>query len=322
MEVIGTEAEVDRSSAKVAILAALGVVLALVFSYFLSQLIVGVPNTTFLALLFAVLFLSVFSLQSILIKSHAKLYYIALFEALALVVWFYAIPPFYVFLSFISAFCFLALGVYHQTRELGERLKIRISKVAREGIKNGLSAISLFVVLVYLGGVSASGELLSQGAFQRLISPAFPLVQIIYPEIVLDEPFAVVAKNIAESQIQAQPEAAFLTPSQLNAFVSESVQALHAQFVEFLGITFSVSDTVLDILYQWFLAKFTALPSTVQTWIWITIGIASFLALRGTSLIFMPLLLLFTFLVFELMLFTGFAVKFAESRSREFVVLK
>lgn len=323
MQVIGNEAEVDRSPAKIAVLAVCGIILAFGFSYFFSQLIaLGGTLNGVLALLFSFLFLVVYALQPILIKSTAKIYYIVFFESLAMVAMFYALPPVYLFASLAVNFIFLGLGSNSELMEVRDRLKVRISRITKHGLKSGLTAISAFVVIAYLGGIKTDGAILSRGAFEKLIAPAEPIISLVYPGISLSDPFEKAARTIVEQQLAETPEASLLSQAQLSAFIGQSVAALRGELADFLGVTFSLRDTIFDILYSWMNASFGALSLSMQNLIWVAIGAIAFFSVRSTGLLLILPMQFFAFLLFHGLILAKVAERFSESRSREFVVLK
>lgn len=323
MQVISNEAEVDRSPAKIAVLAVFGILLALGFSYFFGQLIAqgGTLNGA-LALLFSSLFLVVYVLQPILIKSSAKIYYIVFFESLALVAMFYALPPVYLFASFAVNFIFLALGSNSELIEVRDRLRVRVFNITKPGLKSGLTALSAFVVIAYLGGIKTDGALLSRSAFEQLLAPAEPIISLVYPGISLSDQFDKAARTIVEQQLAETPEAKLLSPAQISAFVAQSVGALRGQLADFLGVTFSLRDTIFDILYSWMNASFGALSQSMQRLIWVAIGAIAFFTVWSTARILSLPMQFFAFLLFHALILMKVAERFSESRSREFVVLK
>ena len=323
MQVISNEAEVDRSTAKIAVFAVFGILLALGFSYFFSQLLAqgGTMNGA-LALLFASLFLVVYVLQPILIKSTAKIYYIVFFESLALVAMFYALPPAYLFAAFAVNFIFLGLGSNAELIEVRDRLKVRVSRITKPGLKSGFTALSAFVVIAYLGGIKTDGALLSRSAFEKLVAPAEPIIALVYPGLSLSDPFEKAARTIVEQQLAETPEAKLLSPAQISAFVGQSVGALRGELADFLGVTFSLRDTIFDILYSWMNAAFGGLSTSMQNLIWVAIGAIAFFTVRSTGLLLSLPIQFFAFLLFHVLILTKVAERFSESRSREFVVLK
>jgi hypothetical protein len=323
MQTISSEAEVDKSFGKIALIGLLGAGFAFAMSYFSREFLAGgVWWSGIAGVCFALAYLTVFVLQAVLVKGHSRLYLIVFLEALAMGAAFYGLGLMWLAAAFFSAFVLFANGARAAKEEVEERVKVKITKVAAHGVRSALSGISLFIAIVYIGGAMVNGTIISREAFGQFMLPANSVLGYIYPGITLANTFTDAARAVVREQLANTPGAELLNEAQKTVLIDSGIQELRKQLSVYLGGQIRVGDALVDILYDGTMRKFSELSSEWQQGIWALLGALVFFSIRSVGVVVMPVVSFLASAIFRLLILTKFAERFLEPRSREFVIMK
>ena len=323
MHTISSEAEVDRSYGKIALVGFLGVASAFGAAYFLRQFLAGGVWWSGLAAGSLVLaYLVVFVLQAVLIKGHRRLYLIVFCEALALSGVFYDLRLGWLAAAFFSPLVLLMVGTRGAKEEVEERVKVKISKIAERGVRSAFSGLSLFITVVYIGAAMMNGTIISREAFLQLMLPANSVIGYIYPGISLADTFADAARTVVGEQLANTPGAESLNEAQKVLLINSGIQELRKQLSVYLGGQIQVTDVLSDILYDGTMKKFLELSTGLQQGIWALLGVLVFFGVRSVGFVVIPLVSFLASALFQVLILTKFVERFLEPRSREFVIMK
>lgn len=320
---ISTQADTDRSYVKLVLVALLGLMSAFSTSYFLKQFLVeNAPHSELISFGCAVAYLIVFVFQPLLVKSNTRLYLIVALETLAMLAVWYGLGIEWLGAIFSAVVLLLLYGSRSEKEEVEERVKLKISKIVHHGLRNAMSALSLFAALVYVGNAMPAGTVLSLTALTQLVAPADPIVSRLYPGVSLLDSFNAAARAVVAAQLAQLPEAKLLTDAQKNATIEGAVQKLRSETSKMLGEEINGNDSIVRIVYEVANKKFAELAPEWQRWVWIFFGVLLFLTIRSVGILIAPLISFLVFVLFRIMITTKFAERFLEPRSREFVVMR
>lgn len=315
-------ANVDLSMPKIIGIGAIGVISAFLFGYFLNAYFQD-GNTVRLLMLILVsasVFLIVFLLQVFFVKGNTVSNYIILAEGTAVIIPFL----FHFSLPILIGWIVLLLGFWNSKRrgkgELDNLIKIKFLRVERHTIPAILTAISLFISLVYLGMSGGfDKEIVSKRYLRLVLKPAEPAVQRMFMEsFSIDMTAAKLAEAMVVSKLGV---AASLPAAARSVLVNQALNELRAQGANY-GIIFKNSDTIVDITYN-YIAQFTQkIPKELSFAISAGIAFLIFITIRSIAVFLRWLIIVPAYVVYELALALGFARLTMESRSREIVILK
>lgn len=323
MQTISTQADTDRSYVKLVIVALLGIVSAFGTSYFLKQFLVGnAPHSQLISFGCAVAYLIVFVFQPILVKANARLYLIVVLETVALLSVWYGLSVEWLGAIGSAVALLLLNGSRSEKEEVEERVKFKITKIIHHGLRNAMSALSLFAALVYVGNAMPAGTIFSLTALTQLVAPVDPIVSRLYPGVSLLDSFNADARAVAAAQLAQLPEAKLLTDAQKNVTIEGAVQKLRSEVSKMLGEEIQGNDSVARIVYEVVNKKFAELTPEWQRWVWILFGVLFYFTVRSVGLLIAPLISFLVFVLFKIMVATKFTERFLEPRSREFVVMR
>ena len=317
-------AEVDYSSLKINIIGGMGVLAALGFSYFLWMFLADFSSEAFIyALSLTSLFLTLAFLQAIFIKEFSRLAVYIFLETVALAAFF--VPNFsgFLFAGTVLSFLFLLWGCLSGQRELRVNMKIRVFRTSHTVLPKCITALSLFIALIYVGGITQAELAISREMFLKVILPADPIVNYFFPGISMVDTFEVAARKMAESQLGGDPLFASVPPAQKTELINRSVAEFKKRVSEqYLKTNFESNDRIVDILYGAFSRYVKEVSASNKTVVFIIIAVVLFLLLRSFGTPFYYLLSIVAALIFEILRASGFAVVALEARSHEILILK
>lgn len=287
---------------------------ALANSFLFSQ---GAIFFGVLALLF---FLSLFVLQVILLANadHYLTTAVAL-NSLAWASFFYEAISFYYFIAFGFLILFLFLAGRRGKDELGNSLKIRISRAVRSVVGFSLTAVVIFVFVSMI--LTGKFTLTEEGVKQLTDALVAPVARHYVKDFSSDMETGAFFTKLAERSLGANSALKGLPASLKGQTVSQSVAELTKEIEGYAGTKIDPGRSVSGNLYQALQVKINTLtPEAKIYWTLILLGII-FLSVKSIeSLIALPLTLL-VFILYQAVLISNFASVDLKDRSQEVVLL-
>lgn len=320
------EFELDRSLAKIIILAAIGIVLAFLFAYFLKLFLLDFTRLDFLLICFilALGFLISFFLNVLFVKSFQNVALITFLESVAMLIVFYDYFSKWAIGAVLGVFLFLIWGNYSGKSELANTLKIRFWRIGKKVMPKAVAALALFIGVVYfeVGGLAQEKFFISSSTFEKMINPVSPVIAQLMPGFDPSLTTEEFIDNLAKNQIEQDPQFESLPAYSKKDLQIQAAKNIEKQLSEFLGISLNPKAKVSEMFYQTLLSRFEKLPAGVKDLIPFGVPLFIFLIIIGFSLPIRWIASVLAFLVYETCLVFGFGSIMSEGTSREIVILK
>lgn len=272
-------------------------------SYLFSQ------GMIFWGALLLLAFLALFALQVIFLAAVNHYLRTAVFiNGLAWALFFYQAISFYFVIALVFLILFLLLAGRRGSGELGNSLKIKISRVVRAVVGLSLTAVIIFV---FVSMVLAGKITLTEERTKSLVDIVLtPVVKHYVKDFTPDMETGVFFSKLAERNLVTNRQ-----------FINQSVTQLKQDMEGYLGTEIDLKRTVSENLYQALQFRINALtPQAKLYWAFIILGII-FLSVKSIEfLIAMPLTLV-VFLLYQLALVSNFASVDLKNRSQEVIIL-
>lgn len=276
------------------------------------------------AILFGVLalllFLSLFVLQVILLaNADHYLKTAVILNGLAWASFFYEAISVYYFVAFGFLILFLFLAARRGKGELGDSLKVRISRVVRSVVGLSLTAVVIFIFVSMV--LSGKFTLTEEGVKQLTDTLVAPVAQHYVKDFSSDMATGVFFTRLAERNLAANSALKGLPASLKGQAINQSVTELTKEIEGYAGAKIDLSRSVSDNLYQALQLKINTLtPQARIYWTLIILGII-FLSVKSIEyLIALPLTLM-VFVLYQAVLVSNFAAVDLKDRSQEVVLL-
>ncbi|GEM_PF-1819587 len=312
--------DLDTSRPKVIVLGVLGVVSAVIFGYFLHGSILDSSLGNFIyTIAAAVGFLSIFLMQVFFIKSSNIINLLLFLEATAISAPFFTAMSWPLFFAWLSVLTLFWVAVKRGKMELDNQIRVRFFRVERLVVPGALTAISLFIALVYLSIFEFDGLIISRKSFQDIIQPS----AVMAGSYVDDFSYSMTVYELAEAIALKQlgERAGEVPKSVRDMAIGEVLNQLRGQFQGY-GITFRNSDTINDVLYNYLAGRLNRIPEEFRIIIPTLFVLVLFITIKGVALLFRWAVSIPAYLLYNIALITRFATKSIESRSREIIILK
>ena len=287
---------------------------ALANSFLFSQ------GAIFFGVLALLLFLSLFILQVILLaKADNFLRTAVILNGLAWASFFYEAISFYYFIVFGFLILFLLLAARRGKNELGDSLKIKISRIVRSVIGLSLTAIVIFVFVSMV--LAGKFTLTEEGVKQLADVLVAPVARHYVKDFSSDMETGVFFARLAERNLAANSALKGLPSPLKSQVVNQSVTELKKNIEGYLGAEIDLHRSVSGNLYEALQFKINTLTLEAKIyWILIVLGLI-FLSIKSIeSLIALPLTL-FVFILYQAVLISNFASVDLRDRSQEVVLL-
>lgn len=297
---------------------------AFLTSWFLKSALETKNSQFYLLSAFAsLMFLAFFILETLFISRKETVILVIFLDSLALCVLFisYTVP-----ILILAALIFIILfyGNLRGEKILNNSLKFSFWEFSRVVLPKGILALSLFfsvIIPVSLKSGNNNGFPLPNSFFEGIIKSSQGIAGKILPGVDLTSSIGIAASQIAEMNINKIPETQILPPKMKKQLISKAAEDFYGQISNFLGFEVNPNLTFSQAIYQAAKEKFFALSNEMRNWVFIIIGLLLFLSIEGVSLPIRWIISLFGFIVYQIMLATGFARISVENTLKEVIIV-
>ena len=322
---ITEDANLDRSLWKVSAVGAVGAFTAGFLGFFLKAYLVedrgsGFGPVGFLLLAFLVIFL----LQTLFIKSRWISNLIILLEGLGAILFFLADFSLPVLSAWLLFLFFLWVADRSGKNLLENDLKFRFFHIDRKITYDAITALAALISVLYVSTADLSGNGISKKGLESILKPVEPLIQ----RLVLDNfSFQMSIYQLVDSAVtkQAVKQLGISPDSVAASLKNEAINKTIADLGERAtgyGVTFKKSDSITDVVYNYIKNQLAKLPDVFRFGIPFGFGLLVFLTIKGLEAAVRWLVAIPAYLLYQILLASGFATLTLESRRKEIIILK
>lgn len=317
-----SEYNVDTSVPKLSAIAVVNVLAALLLGFVLKEVVGdgGLTVGNILAVIGAnILFLSLFILQTLFLKSFKLQTILVGLETIVLVLPFIFNWSGALLLATVALFVFLLKAVKGGMDEMENQIKIQFFPIEKRTLPAVITALSIFVSILYVSVNGLGAAFISKSAFRILLKPADPLIQsLLVKDFSIDMSIAKFAEVLAIKQFG--DAFAILPPAAKSQAMAEVLKQLHMQVAGY-GIKFENTDTVSDVFYSYFVRQFNLIPESYRSLIPIVIFLLTYFTIRSLGGLLRWVVSVPVYVLFQFLLSTGFARIAQETRNREIIIV-
>ncbi len=314
-----TQSEVkDFTLLKISVVALFTIALAGGAGYFFST--VNLATGSLLTIIFGMLF----TLQTLLVRDKEKIVLIALIEAIAVAIPFFRNLTANYAALILLFFLLLVSASLSGRREMDNSFKIPFFKVSKIGLTGATTAVFLFVGAIYLG--LGGSQFLSDKNSKLFIDQSLtPIFKILVPNYKSTSTAGEFFTNLLLKNLSPDERAVLeKAPSNLrDQIIKDNISKFVKNFEGFLG-PINLKSTFPDIIYKAINTKIAELEADAK--ILLSLGALLILWFLIHSTIAFPLIYLpisiFSYLIYELLLMSGFILIQLEMQNKEVIVLR
>ena len=319
------ESRISQSSWKIILLASLSIFLALLFSYSLKKIS---PNYLYLILGSGGGFIILAILQSIFIKKSSFLLIINFLSSLAVFSGFWQHLSVIFLGAFILTFYFLIRGSLLGKKEQQLFTKFsyfRISRRVLSKILTALAVLGTFILYLYFSGQLTNEFVSPEKFFQKAVAPSAKIIDKFYPGFDFSLTGNEFLRTLALKELTQTPNLKGLPKDVQERILSQSVSEFKKQLEELTGTKISENyyeKRLDDFIYAILSTRIIELPSNYQSSAVVILLVIGFLIIRSLIVPFGWLVNFLGFLIFKLLIASGFAEMATEDVKREIIVLR
>lgn len=313
-----TATGVDRSKLKVGICAGLFGASALWLGYAIAAAVGGTATMTMPIV--AALPFFVFAVLAAAFIKGPMVYGEVLFGATLLVV-----APLYksfstaLFFGALLAYGMLLAGGRRGQTEAANRLRISIGRITRETLPLAISGIALLGTVLYAQPLLGHELRVSEHTIQSVVAPSEFILKRFVSGFSLSMSVGSFVDAIGNSG--AIPGLGSLPAAQRNELLAQSRGPLLAQLSDMLGVAVRERETVEQVFAAALDKLVRGIPREWGNFIVIALAFTVFLTLKGIGFLLVYPIQFFVWVIYELLLATGFARVVLEQKSKETIVL-
>lgn len=314
----------ESISIKIIILWILGIATAFAFGWFLKDFFRTTDLNALLRIgVLGLVFSIIFLLQTFFTRQNSASAFILVLESLAMVITF--ITESLVILSFSAViFAVLYWGNYNGRKVLENNMKISFWETSRAVLPKAIAAFALLfggLMPFYLTAADQSKFPVSPFLFHEVMSSGDFIINKFLPGFTASSTFEEIAVKTSEQSLSQLPGAENLSKTARQQVISRSVSEFYNRISALFGIKINPKLNIPDSLYQVAKTKFLELSDRGKQIVFAIIGLLIFLTIEAISWPLRLAISVLTFVIYEILLATGFAGISFEQRSKETIII-
>lgn len=254
--------------------------------------------------------LGIFSLLSTIqiffTKDFNRRIFIIILQTICILIPFYSYNITYISVAAGIYMIFTVWGEFLAYGELENNLEIRFFKAARPFLKKLTTALVLLMIVLYLPKWDEKRAFIPKENFRSLYAWTADVVRNFYPEIDFDSTFLALTRNLAIAELQKNLAFKDLPAAGKEEALKKITDQIAANTGTSLGITISPEDRTSDVFYNSIIKLLSQLKERFKESFLIMWALAAFLIVRGIGIIFYWIVMLISFILYELLLTSGF----------------
>lgn len=308
---------------KIIILWVFGVITAFLFGWFLKDFFSSNNSSSLLiSVIFAVVFLAIFLLQSFFVSEKGASAFIIFLESIAITLPF--IGKSLVILSFsLAIFSILYIANSRGRNEIENSLKINFWGVSKAILPKSIIAVSLLfgaLTPLYLSSSGEKGLPISPFLFKEIISSGNFLFNKFFPGFTTFSTIEEIATKTAITKLNQVPDARLLSDSVKQQFIQQVISDFYQAISSYASFKVDPKLTVSDAFYEFAKEKFLKLSDQQKITVYAIFGILLFFSIEAVSWPIRIIISATAFIVFEILLALGFAQIVFEEKSKEIII--
>lgn len=291
---------------------------ALGVGYVYKQFLAGLAD--YFLLLAAITAFSVLSvLQVFFTKELGHRFWILILEAAALLSLFYGYDLKILGAGAVIVIAFTFWGEVLGHRELENSIEITFFRAAKPTLKKLTTALVLLFVILYTPQLNGKTVLIPETGFQSFYNWAAGLVTTFYPEINLSSSFKKLTEDVALLELKNSRPFLDLSPADQQSAIRQTAADLTTNLNKNFNTTLNGDEPASDAFYAMLVKLLNNWRGRFGYYFIIGWAVAIFLMFRALGVIFYIVAGLIAFLVYQILLASGFIYIFGETRTHEII---
>jgi len=273
----------------------------------------------------AILFLSFFFLSVLLIHETLWAAIVAGISGIAIAFPFIMSANENTVIGFAALLVLLVVAAIEGRREVEAALRIRFFRISRIVIYRAVLALAVFVAILFFNTLSAgpltqNNPIIPQTAFEKSATTFSQKLSFIFGDVDLSLSLRQLAQRQVEGLLSRN---GIQVGSGLSTIgVDQLIKEYQKKFEPILGTSVNPDIKLSKVLYDSLLAKFNGLTGSTRTLIMVVLAFLLLLTVTALSPIIRIVAATIAFLIYEIMLVTGFSERLYETKSKEIIALR
>lgn len=267
------------------------------------------------SLLIALGFVIFFTLQSFLISSVSLLSLLALADAVSFAPFFYqSFSSKYVLGAFAILIVLLLFGARSTKSAIKASVKIVFSRIASHSIDAAVIGLTIFLSTVYFFGGTYR---FTPQSITGFVAPVASSVKYYDPNLDLTTS----TQNFLSAMVKSRLPSNTPIPER-SSIIQQVVSQVNSQLESYAGSNIDLSKTPVQNISIVLANKISSLSSKTKIALNAILVIAILLSVKGVSFILYPIISVFTFILFQLLIAVNFAFMRYTQTSKESISLE
>lgn len=268
------------------------------------------------------LFLALWGIQSLAVASRKTLIALGIVESLAVIAPFVPNASFAGLAIVVVGAIMLVMSGLRGQKDAGASLKVYFGKTMRATAPLAISALALLFSYAYTATITGADLQVSRKGFDALVAPLTGTARGFIPGFDITMSVNKLMEAVALSDLPQLPAELRAMPREAKLqLIAQSRSDILNMVSDKLGVAVLGGDVVGDALYRAAKNKLLQVPERWHAPVIVGFGALVFLSVKSVAFIINYLAAAIAWLLFQLLLATGFIIIGLENVSKEIVVL-
>ncbi len=205
-------------------------------------------------------------------------------------------------------------------------LKTQFFKTSNIVLKGVILAVAVIAGFIFFNKFSSEplggdNPILPQSFFEGTVNELSKLMGPALGGLDFSLSINQIASQAVDNQLASSSNAAFISQSQKDSMISSVVDQYKQRLSSIFGSNVNPDEKLSSSLYSALINKINSLPDSTRNWVLIGGAILMLLTVTAVSPIIRPIVIIFAFVFYEILLAINFGMVISETRNKDTVVM-
>ncbi len=266
------------------------------------------------------LYASLSALHVFFTKTFGHRFTVLVLEAIGILVFFYRadVRLLGIAAAIIAFFC--SWGYVAGMYQLDNGLDVKFFRAAAPFLRKFTTAMVLALIVIFISQRNQDLLFVSKNNFQVFFDWVAGFANRFYPEVTFNASWSELARSLARLELNNSGNFKNLPASSQEPLLLQAAEQITTTFSNAVGKPIAPDEPTGNVVYDFIVGKLQKLKEQFKNWFVLTWALVIFLVIRGFGLIFYWLAAMLSFVLYQILLASGFIHIIGESRTHEVIV--
>lgn len=288
---------------------------------FFRKFLAGDGNL-YLTVIAAAVFIAISSLNTLLKKDFFHRGVVIVLESLVFTLIFWGLPVWVLLSTFLVVLVMSLWGAVSGRAEMDNSLEVKFFRITHKPLGRTITALSVVAILLYVPNWQDKANFISEKAFDSMFATSKNVVGRLYPEFNFNSDMNALAESLAQTKLNENSQYQLLPPAVKAEVAKKTSSEVVKSLGQNLGLELTGTEDIATVLYKYILKLLESWRTKLGGAFLVIWGITVFLFIRGIGTFVGYFVAFFAYVIYHVLLSSGFIKIESELQAKEVVDFK